>query len=347
MPWPTSPKGSSVPNLQDTAAALVAEPKGILAADESTATMSKRLAAAGIPANETTRRDFRALLLTTPGIASWVAGIIWCDETIHQHLPDGTPWPEACRQRGIHAGVKVDTGLAPLPGTPGAVVTEGLDGLSGRLAYYRRLGATFAKWRAVLDPANLPPIALHANAHALARYAIVCQEEDVVPIVEPEVLMDGSHGIHRCLAATTAALTAVFDELELMGVDLSAVVLKPNMVVDGADHQPPATAEEVARATLAVLRSCVPAAVPGVAFLSGGQPNDRACTNLAAINRMAVATGPVPWRLTFSFGRALVHDALHTWRGDPHMVDVAQQVLADHSARAAAATAALAGVSGA
>ncbi len=329
-----------MPELRETAACLVAQPKGILAADESIATMSKRLQEAGVAASDTTRRDYRELLLTTPKLGTWIAGIIWCDETLRQRLADGTPFPEACADRGIHPGIKVDTGVVPLAFAGGAVVTQGLDGLRNRLTEYRQMGATFAKWRAVLDPGNLPPRAVHANAHALACYAASCQEAGIVPIVEPEVLMDGAHGIDLCQVVTTSALTAVFDELHAMGVDPSGIVLKPNMVIAGTAHQDYTSAAQVAEATVAVLRACVPGAVPGIAFLSGGQSNDQACANLTAINQVAAGSGGVPWRLTFSFGRALVSDALHTWHGDVGAVEAAQQALAANCARAAAASAA-------
>jgi fructose-bisphosphate aldolase class I len=327
-----------VDDLQELAAALVVEPKGILAADESIPTMSTRLEAAGVIPSAVSRRDYRELLLTTPGLARWISGIIWCDETLRQELTDGTPFPQACAERQLYAGIKVDTGVVPLPGANGALVTEGLDGLGLRLVDYRRLGARFAKWRAVFDPSNLPACAVRANAHALARYAAACQEAGLVPIVEPEVLMDADHGIDRCATATTCALTAVFEELDHMGVELAGMVLKPNMVIAGAGHRPEEDAETVAEATVAVLRACVPEAVAGIAFLSGGQSNLRACTNLAAIGRFAARTGTVPWRLTFSFGRALVRNALVAWHGDPAAVDAAQQALADNCARAAAAS---------
>lgn len=328
-----------MPELQETAASLVAKPKGILAADESIATMSKRLEGAGVAASETTRRDYRELLLTTSKLETWIAGIIWCDETLRQRLTDGTPFPDACAARGIQAGIKVDTGVVPLAFAGGAAVTQGLDGLPARLAEYRQMGATFAKWRAVLDPGNISPRAVHANAHALARYAAACQEADIVPIVEPEVLMDGTHGIDLCQMITTTALTAVFDELHTMGVDPSAMVLKPNMVVAGAGSERQPSTEHVADATLAVLRGCVPGTVPGIAFLSGGQSNEEACANLAAINQSAAGTGGAPWRLTFSFGRALVNDALRLWHGDASAAATAQQALAANCARAAAASA--------
>lgn len=322
--------------LGEVAASLVAPGKGILAADESIGTMSKRLLAAGVPASETARRDYRELLLTTAGLSAQVSGIIWCDETLRQTLASGTPFPAAARELGIHPGIKVDAGVTPLPSSGGATVTEGLDGLRDRLKEYREMGAAFAKWRAVLDPESFGPRAAAANAHALARYAALCQEAGLVPIVEPEVLMTGSHGIERCEAVTTEVLDEVFGQLRLMGVDPTGIVLKPNMVIEADDSGTHAEPDEVARRTLGVLRAIVPAGVPGIAFLSGGQSNERACANLAAVN--AAARGWAPWRLTYSFGRALVSDALHAWRGDPARVADGKAALAANCARASAAS---------
>ena len=327
-----------MPALRDIAGSMVAPGKGVLAADESIATMSKRLVAAGVPASETARRDYREVLLTTPGLSEWVSGIIFCDETLRQSLAGGTPFAEAARDRDIHVGIKVDTGVTALPFADGAVVTEGLDGLRGRLAEYREIGATFAKWRAVLVPDRFSPRAATANAHALARYAALCQEAGLVPIVEPEVVMDGTHDIGRCEAVTSEMLGTVFEQIELMGADPAGMVLKPNMVVDATGSGTQADPEEVARRTLRALRATVPAAVPGIAFLSGGQSNERACANLAAINAAAAGDGGAPWRLTYSFGRALVSDALHAWRGDPGNVAEAQAALAANCARASAAS---------
>jgi fructose-bisphosphate aldolase class I len=326
-----------MPALRDIAGSMVAPGKGVLAADESIATMSKRLVAAGVPASEAARRDYREVLLTTPGLREWVSGIILCDETLRQSLADGTSFAEAARGRDIHVGIKVDTGVTALPFADGAVVTEGLDGLRGRLAEYREIGATFAKWRAVLVPDRFSPRAAAANAHALARYAALCQEAGLVPIVEPEVVMDGTHDIGRCAAVTSEMLGTVFEQIELMGADPAELVLKPNMVVDATGSGTQADPEEVARRTLRTLRSTVPASVPGIAFLSGGQSNERACANLAAINA-AAGDGGAPWRLTYSFGRALVSDALHAWRGDPRNVAEAQAALAVNCARAGAAS---------
>ncbi|HEY2833768.1 MAG TPA: class I fructose-bisphosphate aldolase [Sporichthyaceae bacterium] len=325
-----------MPDIVTTARRLVRPGRGILAADESIATMSARLDAVGVPASEATRRDYRALLLTTRQLSSWVSGMILCDETLRQTLPDGTPFVVAARDLDIQLGVKVDTGAVPLPFTAGGRITEGLDGLARRLAEYRELGATFAKWRAVLEATGSSTRTIRANAHALARYAALCQEHEIVPIVEPEILMDGRHEIEICQVLTHAVLGELFEQLDVMGVDPAGIVLKPNMVVPGTGcHQRSCGPEDVARRTLKVLEAQVPAGVPGVAFLSGGQSNARACANLAAINELA---GPaVPWALTFSFGRALVGDALRTWRGDPAAVAAAQQRLAENCARAAAA----------
>jgi fructose-bisphosphate aldolase, class I len=324
--------------LDKVATALVAPGKGILAADESIATMSKRLEAAGVTPSADTRRDYRQLLLTTPGLESWISGIILSDETLGQDLSDGTPFAETATALGIMAGIKVDKGVTPLPFSDGGFVTEGLDGLRGRLDAYRERGAVFAKWRAVLNPAMLHRRTVHANAHALARYAALCQAAGIVPIVEPEVLMDGSHGIAVCQTATTSVLAAVFGELDTLGVDPRGIVLKPNMIVSGTQHEDQAGPAEVARATLQVLTATVPPAVPGIAFLSGGQSNERACANLAAINAQASADESAPWRLTFSFGRALVNDALRTWHGVAGNVYDAQNELARNCQHASEAS---------
>jgi fructose-bisphosphate aldolase class I len=323
--------------LHKAAAALVAPGKGILAADESIGTMSKRLAAAGVTTSESTRRDYRELLLTTPGLDQWVSGIILSAETLGQELSDGTRFGQGAARAGIMPGIKVDTGVTPLPFSSG-MITEGLDGLRGRLADYRRDGAVFAKWRAALPPIGLDQRTVHANAHALARYAALCQEGGLVPIVEPEILMDGAHTIAMCQAVTANTLNAVFDELATMGVDTRGIVLKPNMVVSGADHESQVEPAEVARRTLQVLTATVPPDVPGIAFLSGGQPNERACANLAAINEQAALNDAAPWRLTFSFGRALVNDALNGWRGLTDNVAIAQEALAENCRRASEAS---------
>jgi fructose-bisphosphate aldolase class I len=326
-----------VSELHEVAAALVAPGKGILAADESIETMSKRLEGVGVVASAGARRDYREMLLTTPDLSQWISGIILCDETLRQELADATPFGVSFQAFGVQPGIKVDKGTARLPLADGGLITDGLDGLRDRLEEYREIGATFAKWRGVLSPTGLSPRTVHANAHMLARYAALCQEAGIVPIVEPEVLMDGTHGASICEAVTANALDAVFRELDTMGVDPRGIVLKPNMVISGTEHGEQSDPAEVARRTLKVLRACVPPTVPGIAFLSGGQSNERACANLAAINHRARADGG-PWRLTFSFGRALVDDALRTWHGDPANVADAQAALAANCARASAAT---------
>lgn len=327
-----------MPGTEQTAASLVESGKGILAADESIATMSKRLEAAGIQPSADSRRDYREMLLRTPGLAQWVSGIIFCDETLRQKARDGASMPSVAAGAGIQAGIKVDGGVTPLAFTDGEVVTEGLDGLRARLEEYRSMDATFAKWRAVLVPLRSTERGIHANAHALARYGALCQEAGMVPIVEPEVLMDGAHGIHECAGLTSYALGAVFSELSSAGVEPSGMVLKPNMVVAGSSRSEGGEPQEVARLTLEVLLAAVPRSLAGIAFLSGGQSNLQACANLAAINQQAAGRGDVPWRLTYSFGRALVDDALHTWKGDVCNDSAAQQVLAANCERASRAS---------
>ncbi|HEX6249782.1 MAG TPA: class I fructose-bisphosphate aldolase, partial [Nocardioidaceae bacterium] len=319
--------------LNDVATQMVTGGRGVLAADESIKTMSARLEAEGVDATATNRRDYRELLLTAPRLSDTVSGIILSDETFGQTLADGQPFPEACRERGVLPGIKVDTGVTPLPKGGGATVTEGLDGLGARLASYAERGAAFAKWRAVIDVTNTSAYAREANAHALARYAALCQEHGIVPIVEPEVLCSGPHDLGTSADVTAAALAAVFDQLERQRVELDGIVLKPNMVTPGLDG-PPTTPETVAATTLNVLGSHVPADVPGIAFLSGGHSNEQSCTYLGAINEMA---GDAPWSLTFSFGRALVSDALRTWKGEPGKVEAAQQALLDNCRRASQA----------
>ncbi|MHB1873523.1 MAG: class I fructose-bisphosphate aldolase [Streptosporangiaceae bacterium] len=300
-------------NLAEHAAALVAPGKGILAADESIGTMSARLTAAGVEASEENRRAYREMLVTTPDLATGIGGVILCDETLRQRVSGGATFPQALAERGIQAGIKVDTGARPLPGAPGETITEGLDGLGPRLAEYAGLGATFAKWRAVLKigPGTPSPVAVRANAQALARYASACQEAGLVPIVEPEVLMDGEHSLALCQSVTTLVLLALMTELEEYGVRADGAVLKPNMVTPGRDSGEQAEPDQVAAATLAAL-AALPDALAGVAFLSGGQPPERATANLAAMQAL-----PHPWPLTFSFGRALVDPALRAWHGDP------------------------------
>jgi fructose-bisphosphate aldolase class I len=316
--------------LAATAGEMVADGKGVLAADESNATMTKRLAAVGAESTPETRRRFRELLFTTPGVEEQISAVIMYDETLRQAGSDGIPFPALLAERGMIAGIKVDTGAKPLAGAEGETVTEGLDGLCERLAEYRRLGARFAKWRAVIAIGDHRPSSycIAANAHALARYAALCQEAGIVPIVEPEVLMDGEHSIDRSEEVTTAALRAVFTELLDQRVLLEGIVLKPNMVLSGCDCPQQAGATEVAERTLGVLRRVVPAAVPGIAFLSGGQSDELATVHLNAINQLADG----PWELTFSYGRALQAAALRAWGGNRSNVRAAQAVLA-HRAR--------------
>jgi fructose-bisphosphate aldolase, class I len=317
--------------LEHTARALVSRGKGIMAADETPGTLTKRFAALKIPSTAETRRDYRQLLLTAPGLAEHISGVILQEETIRQESAAGAPLVAVCREHDILPGIKVDAGTRPLAGWPGEQVTEGLDGLRERLVEYRGLGASFAKWRAVFRVSSALPTraCVAANAHALARYASLCQEQEIVPIVEPEVLMDGDHTIERSEEVTGTVLQAVFAALAEQGVALEGMLLKPNMVVPGAACPRQASVEEVAGATLRCLRRHVPPAVPGIVFLSGGQNDVIATRHLDAINR---ADGPKPWTLTFSYGRALQDSALATWGREPENLPQAQQALA-HRAR--------------
>ena len=299
--------------LTRIAAAMVAKGKGILAADESTGTIKKRFDSIRLDSTEEHRRSYREMLFTAPGAAESVSGVILYDETIRQKTKDGTPFPQYLTRQGIIPGIKVDSGAKPLAAFPGETITEGLDGLRERLIEYHSLGARFAKWRAVIDiGAGIPTsFAIEANAQALARYAALCQENDIVPIVEPEVLMDGAHSIDRCAEVTERVLQTVFGQLFEQRVLLEGMVLKPNMVISGkkaANRAPPQT---VAEATVRVLKRHVPAAVPGIAFLSGGQSPAEATLHLSLINQL----GPLPWSLTFSYGRALQDEALKGWGG--------------------------------
>jgi fructose-bisphosphate aldolase class I len=317
--------------LERVARALVADGKGILAADETPGTLTRRFDALGIRSTEPSRRAYRELLFTAPDAATSISGVIMQDETIRQKSSTGTPFSQLVASRGIVPGIKVDTGAKPLALAPGETVTEGLDGLRERLAEYRDMGARFAKWRAVLRVADgLPSRAgVSANAHALARYAALCQEGGLVPIVEPEVLMDGSHTIERCEEVTGTVLRAVFAALVEQRVALESMLLKPNMVVPGAASPRPATVHEVATATLRCLRRHVPAAVPGIVFLSGGQSDRLATAHLDAINRLPEAR---PWTVSFSYGRALQDPALDAWRGRDENVEAAREALS-HRAR--------------
>jgi fructose-bisphosphate aldolase class I len=318
-----------------TAQALAAPGKGILAADESTPTMAKRLAAIGVESTEERRRSYRQLLFGTPGLAEFISGVILFDETARQRADDGTPLPDVLRRQGVIPGIKVDRGTVPLAGFPGEVITEGLDGLRARLEEYAAMGLRFAKWRAVLriGDGRPTPTCIEAHAHALARYAALAQEAGLVPIVEPEVLMDGAHPIERCAEATVTTLRAVYDQLARHRVVLEASLLKPNMVVPGQDCPDRADPDRVAAATIRVLRQAVPAAVPGIMFLSGGMSDLEATANLDALNRC----GPQPWELSFSFGRALQAPVLHAWAGDDANRGVAQAALAHRAAMNGAA----------
>lgn len=312
-------------SCRETAARMMAPGKGILAADESVATMSKRLQENGVEPTAENRRIYRELLAASPGLSDSVSGIIFCDETLRQTFSDGTPFAQAVSALGILPGIKVDTGAKPCPGLDGETITEGLDGLPQRLAEYAEMGAAFAKWRAVFVLGENTPSrgAIRANANALARYAAACQEAGIVPIVEPEVLMDGGHNRGVCRDATNEIHAAVRTELALLNVDLAGIVLKPNMVVEGEMYVRPSTPEEVAEATVAVLRGW-PDELAGVAFLSGGQEPERATANLEAMQ-----AHQTPWPLTFSFGRALVSPALSAWHGDADLVGAGQEALLD------------------
>lgn len=318
--------------LHEIAETMTGAGRGILAADESIKTMSQRLEAEGVPASAESRRDYRQLLLTPPGLDEYVSGIILCDETFGQDLADGTPFPQASRARGILPGIKVDTGTKPLPGGDGALITEGLDGLGERLASYADRGAAFAKWRAVFDVATTTEYTARANGHALARYAALCQQNGIVPIVEPEVLAAGSHDLAASERTSRIALGALFDELEQAGVDMTGIVLKPNFVTPGLDA-PKLSAEVVAAETYGVLSATVPDSVPGIAFLSGGHPTEDVCGYLSALQ----AIDSRPWNVTFSFGRALVSAALRTWAGSEANLASAQEVLVQNCRQAAMA----------
>jgi fructose-bisphosphate aldolase, class I len=315
-----------VEKLQDIAAAMVARGKGILAADESSGTIKKRFDTIGLTSTEDARRDYREMLFRAePAMSQRISGVILYDETLRQKAADGTPLVELIRNVGAVPGIKVDMGAKPLAGYPGETVTEGLDGLRERLAEYYELGARFAKWRGVISISNDLPTkgAIHANAHALARYAALCQEAGIVPIVEPEILMDGTpgdHSIDRCYEVTDAVLKAVFAELDLARVALDGMVLKPNMVIDGKNARK-ASVEEVAEKTVKCLKANVPSDVAGIAFLSGGQSDEEATAHLSAMN----AANDLPWPVTFSYGRALQAAALKAWGGRSENVAAGQR----------------------
>ena len=313
--------------LAETARALVAEGKGILAADESSGTIKKRFDSIGVESTEENRRAYRELLFTAPGANEFISGVILYDETLRQVAQGGEqPFPLLLADLGVIPGIKVDTGAKALAGAPGEKITEGLDGLRERCAEYYALGARFAKWRAVITIGDGIPSAycIDANAHALARYAALAQEAGLVPIVEPEVMMDGDHGIERCAEATEAALNALYRELHAQRVMLEGSLLKPNMVLPGTDHATQASVAEVAEATVAVLRRCVPAAVPGIVFLSGGQSDTVATAHLNAMNAMDTAH---PWQLSFSYGRALQAPTLEAWAGKAENAAAAKDAL--------------------
>jgi fructose-bisphosphate aldolase, class I len=317
-------------DLENVVLMLVAKGKGILAADETIPTLTKRFDTLGIQSTEQSRRTYREMLFTSPanarGSAEFISGAIMYDETIRQKSSTGTPLAKVLATQGILPGIKVDTGAKPLASSPNETVTEGLDGLRDRLAEYRVMGARFAKWRAVIRITDALPSSacVSANAHALARYAALCQEQELVPIVEPEVLMDGSHTIERCEQVTSVVLHAVFDALFEQGVALEAMLLKPNMVIAGKECPRQASVEEVATATLRCLRRHVPAAVPGIVFLSGGQSARLATAHLNAINRLP---GTKPWKISFSYGRALQDPALETWHGRDENLAAGQHAL--------------------
>ena len=313
--------------LHDTIARIVAPGKGILAADESTPTITKRFSAVGIESSAESRRAYRTLLLATPDARKYLAGVILFEETLGQAADDGTPLPKLLADRGILPGIKVDKGTTPLAGAPGDLVTQGLDGLAERLAAYKAQGARFTKWREVygITDRNPTPLGIAANAEVLARYAAICQAQGLVPIVEPEVLIDGDHTLERCHEVSEAVLHAVFDALHRHRVLLEAIVLKPGMVLPGKGNARKAKPEEVAAATLEVLRRTVPAAVPTINFLSGGQSPEEATANLNAIN---ASDKRAPWVLSFSFARALQDPVMHTWTGNAKNVTRAQQAFA-------------------
>jgi fructose-bisphosphate aldolase class I len=310
-----------------TAKAMVAEGKGLLAMDESTPTCNKRFEKVGIPQTEEARRSYREIILTTPGLCEFISGVILYDETIRQSTKDGTPFVKVITDAGIIPGIKVDTGAKDMTAHPAEKITEGLDGLRDRLAGYSRMGARFAKWRGVITIADAIPSrgCIEANAHALARYAALCQEAGLVPIVEPEVLMDGNHSLGRCFEVTAEVLWTVFSQLSTQRVGLEGMILKPNMVLPGKECPKQESLEEVADATVTCLLRAVPAAVPGIAFLSGGQPYELASSRLNAMNLRFKRR--MPWALTFSFSRAIQQPALEIWKGEQANVPAAQQAL--------------------
>ena len=312
-------------SLPEIANAMVEKGRGILAADESTPTCTKRFDSIGVDSTEANRNAYRNMLFTTPGMEEFISGVILFDETLRQStLKDGTPFPEYLTNLNVIPGIKVDKGAHNLPGTEGEKVTEGLDGLDARLKEYYELGARFAKWRAVITINESEPSSscVAANAHALARYAALCQENGIVPIVEPEILMDGSHTIEDSFIVTEEVLHSVFYELYGQNVLLEGMILKPNMVLSGYKCSEQASVDEVAEMTVTVLKRCVPSAVPGIAFLSGGQSNEDATAHLNSMNK--ILDNNSPWNLTYSYGRALQVPALDAWRGKEENVPAAQ-----------------------
>ncbi len=317
-------------DLNSIARALAADGKGILAADESGGTIAKRFKAIDVESTEDNRRDYRELMFRAEGAEKWISGVILYDETIRQKARDGTPLVKVLADRKIIPGIKVDAGAVALPGAPGEKFTTGFDGLRERLAEYHKLGARFAKWRAVIDVNDTLPsdYCIEVNAHGLALYAALCQEAGLVPIVEPEVLMDGAHTLERCRQATEAVHRAVFARLASHRVCLKGILLKPNMAISGAKCPQQAGVKEVAEQTVAMLKNTVPASVPGIVFLSGGQSDEAATAHLDAMNRL----GPLPWKLSFSYGRALQHAVQVTWRGKAANAAAAQKAF-QHRAR--------------
>jgi len=310
--------------LESVAQAMVAKGKGILAADESMGTIKRRFDSIKIDSNENNRRAYRELLFTTKGLEEAVSGVILFDETLRTAASDGTAFSQVLSKKGIMPGIKVDKGPVDIPGFPGETVTEGLDGLRARVKEYRELGAKFAKWRAVITIGEGIPTytCLHANAHALARYAALCQEGGIVPIVEPEVLLDGNHTIERCEEVTQETLRITFSALLEQRVHLEGMILKPSMVVSGKDNPRQAGVDEVAERTIRCLKRTVPGAVPGIAFLSGGQSAVSATEHLNKMNQL----GPHPWQVSFSYARALQDPALKAWKGEPGNVAAAQKI---------------------
>ena len=325
--------------LHETARALVAPGRGILAADESSPTIKRRFDTIGLESTETNRRDWRQLLFTSEGIGDWISGVILFEETLAQNASDGRSLVEVLTSNGVIPGVKVDKGAKDLAGSPDEKVTEGLDGMRERLEVYREQGARFTKWRAVIDIADGRPTdyCLDVNAHALARFAALSQEAGLVPIVEPEVLMDGEHDIAACASATERALRATYAALATQQVDLEGTLLKPNMVLSGKSASDRSSAEEVAEQTLRVFADTVPAAVPGCVFLSGGQSDEEATVNLNAINQAAAGTSAAPWELSFSYGRGLQATPLAVWAGKPENVPAAQAAFQERASLTSAA----------